>query len=312
MAQYTATAFQWSGTHYNAQYNVSHTATFDDNDNSYQGGGDGDETISIDGGAFGSTVSAPYAIDVSFTDTGGEPQEETFYFFNTGGTWYFLPGPGSEFTVGATLGSYQSHTTGWDYTDVICFTPGSLIATPLGDRLVEELGIGDLVITRDHGLQAIRWVGHKTITGARLYANPHLRPIHIRKNAFGPGLPCHDLRVSPQHRMLLSGGDAILQFGEAEVLVPAKGLVNDHSVTVDFETTQTKYIHILFDKHEIITANGILTESFHPGAMGMEAIEEASRAELFEIFPELKIDPASFGPSARHVIKVNESSLLAL
>jgi len=309
MAQYTAEAFRWSGTYYNADYNTSYNATFDDNDDSYNGRGDGNESISINDGAFGGTTGTPYAIDVSFSDTGGDSHVETFYFFNTGGSWYFLPGPGSAFSVGAHLGSYQSHTSGWDYTDVICFTPGALIATPLGTRLVEDLKIGDLVITRDHGLQAIRWIGRKIITGARLYANPHLRPITIRKGAFGPDLPTHDLTVSPQHRMLASGPQAELQFDTKEVLVPAKDMKNDHTVQIDHKTTRTEYIHILFDKHELITANGTLTESFHPGAMGINAIGEASRAELFEIFPELQINPQSFGPSARRVLKPHESLL---
>jgi len=312
MAQYSAVAFRWSGTGYNATYNTSYNATFDDNDASYEGGADGDETISIDGGAFGGTTSAPYAIDVSFTDTGGSPHVETFYFFNTGGSWYFSPGPSSAFSVGANFGTYQSHTVGWDYTDVICFTPGAMIATPHGNRLVEELAVGDLVITRDHGLQAIRWIGRKVITGARLYANPHLRPVTIRKDAFGPGLPTNDLSVSPQHRMLVSSPQAVLQFDTNEVLVPAKSLANDCTVVVDNQTTRTDYIHILFDRHEVVTANGILTESFHPGAMGMNAIEEASRAELFEIFPELQINPQGFGPNARRVLKPHEAQLLQI
>jgi hypothetical protein len=80
MATYTVEAFRWSGTGYNALYNTSYTAVLDDNDGSFQGGSDASETVAINGGAAGSTNSLPYAINVSFTDTLGNPHVETFFF----------------------------------------------------------------------------------------------------------------------------------------------------------------------------------------------------------------------------------------
>ncbi len=189
---------------------------------------------------------------------------------------------------------------------IICFTPGTLIATPRGSIPVEDLQVDDLVITADNGLQAVRWVGKKRMTGARLMAYPKLRPIRIRKDAFGPGLPYRDMHVSPQHRMLIDADRALINHGEREVLAPAKGLINDYSVTVDYNIKQTEYIHILFDKHEIIFANGTKTESFHPGHMSMSAIDDAPREELFEIFPELETNTGTYGPSARKILRVNE------
>lgn len=190
---------------------------------------------------------------------------------------------------------------------IICFTPGTLITTPRGSVPVEHLCVDDLVITADNGLQAIRWIGHKRITGARLMAFPKLRPIRIRKDAFGPGTPDRDMRVSPQHRMLVSSDRALINFGEREVLAPAKGLINDYSVTVDYAVKQTDYIHILFDQHEVIFANNAATESFHPDHMTMAAIDNAPREELFEIFPELETDTNTYGPAARYILKVSET-----
>ena len=93
-----------------------------DDDANLDGAADTNETVSINGSAFGATAGPPYDINVAFTDTNGDPHVETFYFFNTGGSWYFIPGPGSAFTVGATLGSYQSHTTTpTPYTTITCF-----------------------------------------------------------------------------------------------------------------------------------------------------------------------------------------------
>ncbi|MBE9476796.1 MAG: Hint domain-containing protein [Proteobacteria bacterium] len=201
----------------------------------------------------------------------------------------------------------------FEYSDIpgiICFTPGTLITTPRGPVLVEDLLVDDLVITADNGLQAIRWVGTKRITGARLMAFPKLRPIRIRKDAFGHGVPNRDMHVSPQHRMLIDSNRTFINYGESEVLAPAKGLVNDYSITVDYSVKSTDYIHILFDRHEIVFANGAATESFHPGHMAMSALDEAPRNELFEIFPELENGTDQYGPAARKVLQVMETMAL--
>ena len=193
---------------------------------------------------------------------------------------------------------------------IICFTPGTLITTPRGQVPVEHLQVDDLVITADHGLQAIRWIGRKRMTGARLQAYPELRPIRIRKGALGNDLPNRDMWVSPQHRMLVSSERTALYHGESEVLAPAKGLLNDLSITVDYGLSTTEYIHILFDNHEIIFANGSATESFHPGENSILGLDEEPREELFEIFPELESSPTIYGPSARLSLKVKEAQRL--
>ena len=85
-----------------------------------------------------------------------------------------------------------------------CFTPGTTIATPKGERLVEELREVDRIITRDNGIQEIRWVGRKEMSGKSLVANPHLKPILVRAGSLGNGLPERDMLVSPNHRMLVA------------------------------------------------------------------------------------------------------------
>ncbi|MEM9852236.1 MAG: Hint domain-containing protein, partial [Pseudomonadota bacterium] len=192
----------------------------------------------------------------------------------------------------------------------ICFTPGARIATPRGAIPVETLSVGDLVITADNGLQPIRWVGSRRMSGARLQAYPELRPIRIARGALGPDLPNRDMWVSPQHRMLVSTERTILNHGEPEVLIPAKGLLNDRSVVVDYGLRETTYVHILLDRHEILFANGAPTESFHPGLHSLSTIEDAARDELFEIFPELRHDPSEYGPTARLSLKPREARSL--
>lgn len=197
-----------------------------------------------------------------------------------------------------------------DIPSFICFTPGALITTPRGQVPVDMLRVGDLVITADNGLQAIRWIGSRRMSGARLQAYPDLRPIRIRQHAFGPGMPERDMWVSPQHRMLVQADRALLDHGEREVLAPAKGLLDDHRVTVDYGLKATTYIHLLFDRHEIIWANGTATESFHPGHHAMDTIEQAARDELYEIFPELRDHPGDYGPSARLSLRVRDAQAL--
>ncbi|MFD1808336.1 Hint domain-containing protein [Gemmobacter lanyuensis] len=123
---------------------------------------------------------------------------------------------------------------------------------------------GDSILTRDNGPQPILWTGHRRMTGARLYAMPHLRPIRFRAGALGSGRPEDDLLVSPQHRMLVQGPAARALFNEAEVLVAAEDLLNDRSIVVDHALREVTYVHILLERHNIVFANGMETESFHP------------------------------------------------
>ncbi len=218
--------------------------------------------------------------------------------------------PGDSIT-GITM--INAGNTNIDYgtiPSIVCFTPGTQITTPTGPAAIETLNVGDLVITADSGLQAIRWIGTKYISGARLQAHPHLRPIRIKAHAFGHNRPDRDLLVSQQHRMFLKSKQAQLMFGETEILVPAKSLVNDKTIMVDSLVRQANYIHILFDRHELVQANGSWSESFHPGEMTHDAIEEAARAELYDIFPELQTNPTSFGQSVRQSINTREASML--
>ncbi len=87
---------------------------------------------------------------------------------------------------------------------------------------------------------------------------------------------------------------------------------NDHSVVVDYETNQTDYIHILFDRHELVLANGAWSESFHVGEVGLNTVDKAAKAELFEIFPELQDNQERYGSTARPTLKVTETGQIQM
>lgn len=193
---------------------------------------------------------------------------------------------------------------------VICFTPGTRILTPEGPRLIDDLLPGDLIQTKDNGPQEILWRGSRRMTGARLYAMPHLRPIRFRAGALGQGRPEDDLWVSPQHRMLLRGPAAQALFNSAEVLVAAEDLVNDQSIAVDLAAREVTYIHLLLDRHNVIFANGMETESFHPSNTALDTIDPHDRAGLLGLFPGIEVNPHSYGDYARRNLSASEAAIL--
>lgn len=193
---------------------------------------------------------------------------------------------------------------------VICFTPGTQILTPTGPQLVEHLSEGDFVQTKDNGPQALRWIGGRRISGARLYAMPELRPVRLRAGALGAGNPDTDLIVSPHHRMLVSGKAAQDLFNADEVLIAAKDLVNDQSIVIDRTQRDVRYIHLLFDAHQIIVANGFETESFHPDIAALNDITGDQKTGLLRQFPDLVIYNDTYGPSARRTLTRAEAAIL--
>ncbi|MGC1497993.1 MAG: tandem-95 repeat protein [Sulfitobacter sp.] len=195
-------------------------------------------------------------------------------------------------------------------TIVPCFTPGTRIATPKGERNVEELQVGDRVITRDNGIQVIRWVGQRDMSGAELDRAEHLKPVLIRQGALGNDLPERDMMVSPNHRVLVANDKTALYFEEREVLVAAKHLTGLDGVDI-VDVSHTTYIHIMFDNHEVILSDGAWTESFQPGDMSLAGVGNAQRNEILELFPELATAEGIEGyASARRSLKKHEAKLL--
>lgn len=193
---------------------------------------------------------------------------------------------------------------------VICFTPGTRIETPEGPRLVEELREGDHVQTKDDGAQEIQWIGSRRMTGARLFAMPRLRPIRIRAGALGVERPEEELLVSPEHRMLISGDVARALFNTSEVLVAAKDLLNNATVTVDLAVREVTYIHLLLPRHQILWANGIETESFHPASATLSTLDEADRLRLLARYPAMEKAPLTYGGFARRSLSGSEAAIL--
>jgi hypothetical protein len=187
--------------------------------------------------------------------------------------------------------------------NIICFTPGTLIDTAHGPRPIETLAIDDLIVTRDHGLQPLRWVGSRTVAAQGRFA-----PIEIEKTLL-PGASA-SLLVSPQHRLLWTGARAQILFGTDEVLVSAQHLLPNPAVSRR-SGGQVTYVHLMLDHHQVIYANGAPTESFYPGDQALGALSDAGRDEMFSLFPELRSHTGGFGDTARLCLKSHEGLLLA-
>ena len=209
-----------------------------------------------------------------------------------------------------TLGIAPNNPTGSESGGVICFTPGTRMRTPDGTRLVEELKCGDFVQTKDNGSQEVIWTGSRRMTGARMFAMPHLRPIRIKTGALGIECPDQELLVSPCHRMLIKGDEARALFNTPEILVAAKDLINGETITVDVTLPQVTYVHLLLSDHNILWANGVETESFHPANAALSTLDPNDRARLLSQFPNLEHDPHTYGGFARRNLSTTEAAIM--
>ena len=186
-------------------------------------------------------------------------------------------------------------------TGIACFAGGTQIATPDGARAIEDLVAGDMVLTRDAGAMPIAWIGHRRVAGSGAFA-----PVRIPKGVLGA---LRDHRVSQQHRVLISGWQAELLFGAPEILVPAKALCDGGFASLA-PCREVTYFHILLEGHQIVTADGVQSESYDPSVPVRGHFDEAAADELDALFPELAL--ACHAPCllARPTISVREGRAL--
>lgn len=221
----------------------------------------------------GVSISTGYSTQVVgiFFD-GPSPPADAVLYFRQGQSQYF--GTGQKVPIPAPA--------------VPCFHAGSLIDTPQGPRLIETLRTGDQVLTLDRGTQRLRWIGRSRVSGLG-----SLAPIRIMAGALGNR---HTVLVSPNHRILVSSARAELLFGQSEVLVAAKFLVNGTDIRAE-PRRQADYLHLMFERHELVCCEGLWSESLMAGPMALQALDADARAELQAIFP----DPLAAARAARSV-----------
>lgn len=193
-----------------------------------------------------------------------------------------------------------------DELSFVCFADGTRILTPAGERAVEDLAEGDLVLTLDHGAQAIRWIGRR-----RAALRPGLcrdRPVGIAPGALGGGAPLRALTLSPRHRVMLRAEDA--RAGAAERLCAACFLEDLPGIARRMDLAAVGYHALLLDRHEVLIAEGAPVESFHPGPYARRMLGAALRAQIAARFPALADPQAHPGPLARSDMKRGEARRL--
>jgi hypothetical protein len=190
----------------------------------------GDDTIEVDGIT---VTGSSYAGGVlTLTDTTGTATLALVGNFSTG-----------DFKVTNVAGGAE--------VSLACFRAGTLIRTKRGDVPVEHLAVGDEVETVLGARAApIIWIGHRVVDCRRHPKPAQAWPVRISADAFGPGLPCRDLFLSPNHAVYVG-----------EVLIPVQRLVNGTSITqVSIDTVS--YYHIELEQHDVVLAEGMPVESY--------------------------------------------------
>src|ERR1700738_3574702 len=172
-----------------------------------------------------------------------------------------------------------------------CFLKGTKISTPSGDRLVQELQIGDEVQTLA-GRKTIKWIGYNKFTKEEGRAwQDSIMPVRVARFAIDDHTPHCDLYLSPHHCIFFN-----------EALIPVMYLVNETSITqgTPSDMSAIEYYHIALDTHEVIYAEGAMVESFFD--------EDGSSRENFSNFvqyeriygPEGQSEMAPFAPVLRY------------
>lgn len=134
---------------------------------------------------------------------------------------------------------------------LLCYLAQTGILTPSGEVAVEDLRIGDVVVTRWQGMQKIRWIGRQSFAAQFVRRNPGRIPVLIKAGALGERLPSRDLSVSPGHSMLLE-----------HQLVLAQSLINGITITQDHDGSDIHYYQLELDTHDCVIANGTWSESY--------------------------------------------------
>lgn len=194
---------------------------------------------------------------------------------------------------------------------IICFAKGSEIETSEGVQAIETLCVGDLIRTVDAGFVPLKWLGRTDLGAPELRRWEGLRPVRVRMGAFGQGRPEKDVVLSPNHRVLVSGKKAELYFGEAEVLVPVKALVDGVMVQEEKECCEVTYFHLLLEGHHIIETSGLLSESLFLGVQSMQVVSQHANRDLRSTLTEFEWQQFAEAKAARPLIRAQLAKCLA-
>jgi hypothetical protein len=184
---------------------------------------------------------------------------------------------------------------------VACFAEDTLIETADGSVPVQQIHVGQKVWTRDNGLQPVLWIGSTSVPATGRFA-----PVVFAPNTLGNP---RELVVSQQHRIMIDTSVAELLFGAPRALVAAKFLCGMEGVSIR-EGGHVNYWHVMFDQHQIVRSESVLSESFFVTSNSIGALDHSQRAEILSLFPELRGNPNAYGATAAPILKPHEAAVL--
>ncbi|MDZ7575061.1 MAG: Hint domain-containing protein [Pseudotabrizicola sp.] len=183
----------------------------------------------------------------------------------------------------------------------VCYVGGTRLEGVDGAVAVEDLRAGDLIMTRDSGPQPIRWIGWSEHRWPG--TDEKLRPVRIPARSMDGQLPYRDLMISPQHRILLCKESFAFVDTDEECFAPALSFEGYRGVERDTSCQTVRYYHVLLDRHSVLTAEGLLSESFFPGPVAMRNLSFENRIQVMTMFPNLAKDPeAGYGRLCRRTL----------
>jgi hypothetical protein len=156
--------------------------------------------------------------------------------------------------VGLQTGAQNDLAVFGDTIEAVCFAAGTRILTATGERMIETLIQGDIVLTLagdELSPKPVKWVGRRRID---LMTHPRpetVAPIRIQRSAFADNVPHTDLLVSPDHAILVDGR-----------LICARQLINGTTIRQETGLVSAEYFHVELEAHAILLAEGLPAESY--------------------------------------------------
>lgn len=174
------------------------------------------------------------------------------------------------------------------------------VRTPCGGRRVENVRPGDLIVTRDNGLQPVKMVWTRTVTAAEMDADPSLAPVRFRPRAIGPMMPGRDLLVAAAHRILVPGWRLADRPDEKPCLIAARAIAEaSDAAWFDRAPGEMTFYNIVFDAHQVFCADGLPVESYLPTPASLGELDDDLRGSLAALFEVHAEDGAGF-PQPRY------------
>jgi hypothetical protein len=264
------------------------------------GGAAASQTIAFDGNNAIVMLTHPAGVAAALVDFGAGDAIDLPLAAYRGGTPGYTDGRLSipagagttDLSVGLAAGVTASQLVlaedevGGTVVYIACFAEGTRISTPRGPVAVERLREGDTVVTASGEAQPVIWIGHRRVAPRRHPRPRDMQPVRIRASAFADCIPARDVRLSPDHAVLINGW-----------LIPVRLLVNGVSV-VHEDVAAVTYWHVELPRHDVLLAEGLPCESFLDAGTRGAFVGGGAALELHPAFGQRVWDGAACAPLA--------------